>query len=167
MKAFVATVDLVIHADNWVDACNALQHLLTTKGMYDGADSPLIDWAYVPTQRRSPGAWPKAVTLSTDWLKAHVGERDASLLFPDRQHVEPMLILSNNHLSPDMHRLVMSMAPGIIEYDYGWIVHAAAESESELEALAPLLAFARERGCLWIKFDRDGPVFERLPFFDW
>jgi hypothetical protein len=127
----------------------------------------LIDWAYVPTQRRSAGAWPKAVTLSTDWLKAHVGERDASLLFPDRQHIEPMLILSNSHLNTEMRRLVSSLAPGIIEYDFGWIVHVAEEHEAELKPLAPLLAFARQRGCLWIKFDRDGPILDGLAAYDW
>jgi hypothetical protein len=167
MKAFIATVDLVIHADSWADACNALQRLLTTKGMYDGADSVLIDWAYVPTQRQSPGTWPKAVSLSRDWLKTHVGERDASLLFADRQHIEPMLILSNSHLNTDMRRLLESLAPGIIEYDWGWIVHVAEEYKAELKALSPLLAVARDRGCLWIKFDRDGPILDSLPTFAW
>ncbi len=167
MKAFIATVDLVIQAGTWADACNALQRLLTTKGMYDGAESVLVDWAYVPSQRQAPGTWPKPVTLSIAWLKTHVGERDASLLFPDRQQIEPMLILSNAHLDSAMRRVLESMAPGVIEYDWGWIVHVAGEHESELRALAPLLAFARERGCLWIKFDRDGPVIDGLKAFTW
>ncbi len=167
MKAFIATVDLVINAQNWADACNALQRLLTTQGMYAGAHSVLIDWAYIPAQRQSSGAWPKAVTLSTDWLKTHVGERDASLLLPSHQHVEPMLILSNAHLNPDMRRKLESLAPGVIEYDWGWIVHTSKTFEEDLAPLAPLIAFAREQGCPWIKFDRDAPLLEFLPVFRW
>ena len=167
MKAFIATVDLVIRANDWAGACNALQRLLTDKGMYAGQESVLIDWAYVPAQRQSPGTWPRAVTLSADWLKTHVGTRDASLLFPHREHVEPMLILSSAHLNTEMRRKLQSLAPGIIEYDWGWIVHTGPEFESELEVLSPLLAFAREQGCLWIKFDRDGPIIDSLPAFDW
>jgi hypothetical protein len=163
MRAFLATVDLVIRAASWAEACDALHALLTDQGIHADIDPVLVDWAYVPGQRPAEQAWPREAMLPDDWLATPEGERDPSLLFADRQHVEPMLILSNSHLGPEMRRLLESMAPGVIEYDWGWIV----EVEAELSAVASLQAFARERGCLWIKFDRDGPVFDQLPAFDW
>jgi hypothetical protein len=61
-----------------------------------------------------------------------------------------------------MRRLLESLAPGVIEYDWGWIVRVSAE----LDALAPIQTLARECGCLWIKFDEEGPVIEELPVFE-
>ena len=73
-----------------------------------------------------------------------------------------MLILSDRHLDAKMRQLLESLAPGIIEYDWGWIVRASAE----LDALAPIQALPRERGCLWIKFDEEGLLIKELPVFD-
>ena len=162
MRAFIATVDLVIHADSHAEAQNRLHALLTDHGIHVDHDRVLVDWSYIPAQRRPRGAWPKEVVVAPDWLDVPEGERDASLLFRDRAQVEPMLILSDRHLDAKMHRLLQSLAPGIIEYDWGWIVRVSAE----LDTLAPIQAFARERGCFWIKFDEEGPVIEELPVFD-
>lgn len=161
MRAFIATVDLVIHAASHAEAQNRLHALLTDQGVHADHDPVLVDWSYIPAQRPT-GAWPKDVSIEPDWLGVPEGERDASLLFRDREHVEPMLILSDRHLNAKMRRLLESLAPGIIEYDWGWIVRVSAE----LDALAPVQAVARERGCLWIKFDEEGPVIEELPVFD-
>jgi hypothetical protein len=60
-----------------------------------------------------------------------------------------------------MRRLLESLAPGIIEYDWGWIVRV----DAELDALESIFATARTRGCSWIKFDEEGPIFEELPTF--
>lgn len=161
MRAFIATVDLVIHADSHADAQNRLHALLTDQGVHAARDPILVDWSYLPTQRQPVGAWPKDVTLDPEWRDVPEGERDASLLFRDRDHVQPMLIASTNHLNSKMRRLLESLAPGIIEYDWGWIVR----TDAELNALEPILAIARARGCSWIKFDEEGPIFEGLPTF--
>lgn len=162
MRAFIATVDLVIHAKTHAEAQNRLHALLTDQGVHADHDPVLVDWSYIPGQRALQGAWPKDVAIAPDWLAVPEGERDASLLFDDRAHVEPMLVLSDRHLNAKMRRLLESLAPGIVEYDWGWIVRASAE----LDALSPIQALARERGCFWIKFDEEGPVIGGLPVFD-
>ena len=162
MRAFIATVDLIIHANSHAEAQNRLHALLTDQGVHADQDPVLADWSYIPSQRAPTGAWPKDITVASDWLAVPEGERDASLLFHDREHVEPMLILSDRHLNAKMRRLLESLAPGIIEYDWGWIVRVSAE----LDALAPIQALARERDGLWIKFDEEGPMIEELPVFD-
>ncbi|HEY3838123.1 MAG TPA: hypothetical protein VGL72_16200 [Bryobacteraceae bacterium] len=161
MRAFIATVDLVIHAASHADAQNRLHALLTDLGVHADPDPVLVDWSYIPTQRQPNGAWPKEVSIEPGWLDVPEGERDASVLFHDRDHVQPMLIVRTTHLNSRMRRLLESLAPGIIEYDWGWIVSV----DAELDALAPILAVARARGCSWIKFDEEGPVFEELSTF--
>ena len=161
MRAFIATVDLVIHADSHADAQNRLQALLTDQGIHADHDPVLVDWSYLPAQRQPIGAWPKDVSVEPDWLAVPEGERDASLLFDDRENVHSMLIISTAHLNSKMRRLLESLAPGIIEYDWGWIVRV----DAELDALEPILAVARTRGCSWIKFDEEGPLLSELPSF--
>lgn len=84
--------------------------------------------------------------------------------WPVRPHVEPMLVMSTAHLDP-LDREYLDSGKGIvIANSYGWIVHAKQEI---LPGLMPLLYFARKHGCLWIKFDADGPEFGEFPTFDW
>lgn len=90
--------------------------------------------------------------------------RDVAALFPVRPHVEPMLVMSTAHLSP-LDREYLNSGKGIVlANSYGWIVYAKQEI---LPGLMPLLDFARKQGCLWIKFDADGPQFDEFPTFDW
>lgn len=161
MRAFIATVDLVIHADSHADAQNRLHVLLTDQGIHADHDPVLVGWSHLPAQRQPVGIWPKDVTIDPAWLAVPEGERDASLLFHDRDHVQPMLIVSTTHLNSRMRRLLESLAPGIIEYDWGWIVRV----DAELNALESILAVARVRGCSWIKFDEEGPILDELPTF--
>ena len=160
MRAFIATADLVIHAESQAEAQNRLHALLTDQGVHADQDPVLVDWSYIPPHR-TKGAWPRAVDVAVDWLGVPEGERDASLLFDERQHIEPMLIASTAHLDAEMRRLLESLAPGIIEYDWGWFVRV----DAELDALASIRDFARARGCIWIKFDADGAVLTGLPTF--
>ena len=101
MRAFIATVDLVIHANSHAEAQNRLHALLTDQGVHADQDPVLADWSYIPSQRAPKGAWPKDVTVAPDWLAVPEGERDASLLFHGREPVEPMLILSDRHLDAE------------------------------------------------------------------
>jgi hypothetical protein len=116
----------------------------------------------MPKARPRPRTgWPQPVDLTPAWLDVPEGERDASQLFEDRQHIEPMLIASTAHFDPSMRQLLESLAPGIIEYDWGWFVRV----DAALGALASIGDFARARGCVWIKFDADGAVLTGLPTF--
>ncbi len=51
MKAYLATVDLVIRAGSWAEACDGLNYLLTASRIHDDTDPVLFDWAYVPQQK--------------------------------------------------------------------------------------------------------------------
>jgi hypothetical protein len=76
----------LIHIDSHVDAQNRLHALLTDQGIHADHDPVLVDWSYLPAQRQPAGAWPKDVTIEPDWVDVPEGERDASLLFHDRDH---------------------------------------------------------------------------------
>lgn len=47
MKMYVATVHLLINADNHAKACDTVSALLTETGLYEGDNPALLDWAYV------------------------------------------------------------------------------------------------------------------------
>jgi hypothetical protein len=164
MRAFIATVDLVIRAQTWAQACDALTSLLSETGMYTSPDPALHDWSYIPSQRDDDTDWPKEIELPENWLERPEEDRRVDRLFAGREHIEPMLVISNRHLYPAARKALAAGGGVIIPYPYGWIVHANICAG---EALRPLQAFARMHDCLWIKFDRDGPVFDSLPTFEW
>lgn len=164
MKAFIATVNLVIRAQSWAEACDGVSALLTETGMHDQTDPVLLDWAYLPEQAGMTGDWPKEIALADDWPDQPEEARDVAALFPVRPHIEPMLVMSTAHLS-DLDREYLDSGKGIvIANSYGWIVYTKQEI---LPGLMPLLDFANKQGCIWIKFDADGPVFDEFPIFDW
>jgi hypothetical protein len=164
MKAFIATVDLVIRAQSWAEACDGVSTLLTEAGMHDAADPVLFDWAYIPEQIQSAGDWPKEIALPEGWPERPEEERNVYDLFSVRPHVEPMLVMSTAHLGP-LDREYLDSGTGIVIANaYGWIVYA---KQKILPGLMPLLDFAQKHGCLWIKFDAGGPEFSEFPAFDW
>ena len=54
---------------------------------------------------------------------------------------------------------------------YGWFIGTGALDEITRAALpaelVPLLAFARQQGCLHVLLDSDGPRVPELPVFPW
>ena len=57
-------------------------------------------------------------------------------------------------------------------YDVGWFVWVDNDlcdngSDAFSDAFIGVLRFAKDRGCNWVRFDRDGPVTEQLDKFDW
>ncbi len=164
MKAFIATVDLVIRAASWAEACDGISALLTENGMHDKTDPVLFDWSYAPEQIHPTGAWPKELDLPDGWPERPEKERKVGDLFPVRPHIEPMLIMSTAHLSVLDREFLDSGKGTVIADSYGWIVYTKQEI---LAGLMPLLDFAAAQGCLWIKFDADGPEFDEFPTFDW
>lgn len=164
MKAFIATVNLVIRAQSWAEACDGVSALLSETGMHDRSDPLLFDWAYVSEQCGMTGDWPKEIALPDNWPDRREEDRDVAALFAVRPHIEPMLVMSTAHLGP-LDREYLDSGKGIVlANSYGWIVYAKQEI---LPGLMPLLDFARKQGCVWIKFDADGPVFDEFPVFEW
>jgi hypothetical protein len=162
MKAFIATVDLVIRAESWAQACDALHNLLTVNGIHAECEPALVDWAYVPRQRPGDGEWPKQVVLRQEWLAMPEGERDASFALPERQHIEPMLVIGLAHLPRRPNRVHTVGTSEVIRYPFGWIVNV----DANIDGLVAIQEYARDLGCFWIKFDRDGPVLDHLPTFN-
>jgi hypothetical protein len=108
--------------------------------------------------------WPKEIALPEGWPDRPEEAGDVAALFPVRPHIEPMLVMSTAHFGP-LDREYLDSGKGIvIANSYGWIVYTKQEI---LLGLMPLLDFAKAQGCLWIKFDADGPVFDEFPTFDW
>ena len=164
MKAYLATVDLVIRAGSWAEACDGLNCLLTASGIHDDTDPVLFDWAYVPEQKFPDDAWPKEIELPEGWLDLPDEPNSVSRLFPDREHIEPMLVMSTAHLDEQARSFLDSGEGIVIPFEHGWIVYARMEHDGPL---APLLDYALSRACLWIKFDGAGPLLDDLPVCDW
>lgn len=164
MKAYIATVDLVIRAGSWAEACDGLNCLLTATGIHDDADPVLFDWAYVPQQMVPEDRWPMEIELPEGWLDLPDEESSVSRLFPNREHIEPMIVLSTAHLDEHARKFLDSGEGIVIPYEHGWIAYAKMQHNGPL---APLLDFALSRGCLWIKFDGAGPLIDGLPVYDW
>ncbi|CAM5290770.1 hypothetical protein ATER59S_00535 [Aquamicrobium terrae] len=163
MKACIATVDLVIRAGSWAEACDRLNCLLTATGIHYETDPFLFDWAYVPDQKFPEDAWPKEIELPEDWIDLPDEPDSVARLFPDREHIEPMLVMSTAHLDPQARRFLDSGASIVIPFEHGWIVYAKIEHNGPL---ATLLDYALRRACLWIKFDGAGPLIDDLPVYD-
>lgn len=163
MKAYIATVDLVIRAGTWAGACHRVGRLLTVGDIHDETDPILFDWAYVPEQK-FPADWPREIELPEGWTDLPTELDSVSRLFPDREHIEPMLVMSTAHLDEQARKFLDSGAGIVIPFEHGWIVYAKMEHDGPL---ATLLAYALHRACLWIKFDGAGPLIDGLPVYDW
>ncbi len=82
--------------------------------------------------------------------------------------IEKMLVVSTAHLYGPYE--VPSKSYIYYELDgYGWLVYCALKPESGLlnEGAEAVLEMAREQGCVWVKFDPDGPVVEGIKTYDW
>lgn len=61
------------------------------------------------------------------------------------------------------------------DHGYGMSVYLGSEDPilSDLskvrisEGIKMLVLFAVSNGCLWLKIDADGPIYERFPTYDW
>ena len=52
--------------------------------------------------------------------------------------------------------------------DEGWVFHVGdPHDEDTPKDLTLLLAFAQRQGVDWLMLDRDGPVVEELPHYEW
>lgn len=87
--------------------------------------------------------------------------------------IEKVLVLSTDHLPGDMPDYGMRS----VDHDYGAIVFVPPLIEQGAAAflpveeglpswIAPVLALAREHGCLYINFDQDADVWTSLPTYE-
>lgn len=97
--------------------------------------------------------------------------------------VEKMLTISTAHLrASTCNEWLHEPEKGITAYEkgeYGWFVHAgshdslhaerarAASSLAMPNELRVVLDFAREHGCEWVCFDRDGDEVVGLVTYEW
>ncbi len=82
-----------------------------------------------------------------------------------------MLTLSTNHLTYDTCNSWLSdeSGPAWTKGEYGWFVYGGW-SETRLpmpKDLRDCLDKVSALGCDWLMFDRDGPLLEGLPVYDW
>lgn len=84
-----------------------------------------------------------------------------------QRHVEPLLAMSIEHLSPQTREALVSDALSIPAYpnDYGGFIHVGMSIPAEPE-LAAIFEAVRRIDIVWIKFDIDADRVEGLPTFD-
>ena len=84
--------------------------------------------------------------------------------------IEKMLVVSTAHLSGPYEIELSDHLKYCLEgYSDGWLVYCAISPESGLlnEGAEAILEMARNKGCVWVKFDPDGPVAEGIKTYDW
>lgn len=90
----------------------------------------------------------KTIVIST----AHITENDS-------------LILESIQDKPWISRLAVD------KFDYGYYVSGTISDLGEplgfSEALLNLLSLTTKEDCLYLKIDRDGPIYNDLPIFEW
>lgn len=82
--------------------------------------------------------------------------------------------LSTCHITQEDSEKMLDCS--LITYDlegYGWLVYIPSSDiidnygKDVSPALQKILGLAKDLGCTWIKFDRDGPEEESLTQFNW
>ena len=84
-----------------------------------------------------------------------------------------MMVLSTQHLASRTATEWMPICPWSCfeKGEYGWFIYVACDGVTD-ERTVPLevrsaLHVARQAGCEWVMFDRDGPVRDDLPHYEW
>ncbi len=85
-----------------------------------------------------------------------------------------MLVLSTAHMRLQTARDWMPFCPWSCfeKGDYGWFIHVCDDlgitevPDVPLEIRSAIHA-AKSYSCQWIMWDRDGPVINELPEYDW
>lgn len=88
-----------------------------------------------------------------------------------------VLDISTNHMSrEDVDNLDQEvaggMAPVYVLKEYGWLIYVGEindnwPGEQWSEAFLNVLKLAADLGCDYVRWDRDGLIYDELPFFDW
>ena len=89
--------------------------------------------------------------------------------------IQKLLTLSTAHITQqEMQRISDDEAQSFVVYpnDYGAFILVedtglSCPSEPDMPRLSALAAYARAKGCAWIKLDCDADTIEALPTYDW
>ena len=92
----------------------------------------------------------------------------------DELEIARMLVLSTAHMSPrTAHHWMPHCSWSVFNKgDYGWFMYVCddtgiTEADGVPLEIRSALHVARREGCHWIMWDRDGPVIDELPEYDW
>ncbi len=89
--------------------------------------------------------------------------------------INHMLALSTAHLTPhtcnDILPKLEADLPVWPKGEYGWFIYASTEIGELAEPLPTdleaAILFAKTQGCDYLMFDRDWPIADTLPTYDW
>ena len=90
--------------------------------------------------------------------------------YGDAPEIARTLVLSTSHLTEATCNGYLHTAPFAVfeKGEYGWFVYVIDDyPEGMPPGLAQCFSIARGLGCEWIMFDRDGPVMDFLPAYEW
>ncbi|MET0711072.1 MAG: hypothetical protein ABWZ30_01010 [Jiangellaceae bacterium] len=88
--------------------------------------------------------------------------------------IRKFLDLSTGHLQENTCN-TLGTVPGLraVETEYGWLIYAGewvdeyAKDGGWPAELRAIIALAREHDCAYVMFDRDAPLIDVLPHWDW
>jgi hypothetical protein len=88
-----------------------------------------------------------------------------------------VLDISTGHMTQDdnqvleLNRDTDGPMPAYELKEYGWLVYVGELEDNWKEDMSPafveVLKKAQELGCDYVRFDRDGRVYDELPTFEW
>ena len=98
--------------------------------------------------------------------------------------IEKMLVMSTWHLREEVAEMLPDThedEPSTVEQAHwwpsftraeGWMFYVPPNREDMRyidapEELKTIIALARANGCTWVMLDRDGPVVDELPHWEW
>lgn len=82
--------------------------------------------------------------------------------------IEKMLVVSTAHLTGPYEIEACSLL--YYELDHGgWLVYCRDEHgrDNLNDGAEAILEIAKDQGCVWVKFDPDGPELEGIKTYDW
>jgi hypothetical protein len=98
----------------------------------------------------------------------------AQALPPPVREIEAMLVLSTAHMSPHTAETWMQACPWACfeKADFGWFMYVCddigvTEADDVPLEIRSAIHVAKEARCQWIMWDRDGPLLDELPEYEW
>ncbi|USM11459.1 hypothetical protein vBCbaSRXM_14 [Citromicrobium phage vB_CbaS-RXM] len=81
--------------------------------------------------------------------------------------IAKVLILSTRHIEPESIERLECLST-VFQCDYGALLSTSATVPAKWpEDIQTVKDFAREQGCDYVMWDRDGPEIDELPKYDW
>jgi hypothetical protein len=78
------------------------------------------------------------------------------------------LTLSTAHITNAVTQFIENEDIASFNSEFGYIIYTEYSDDLDYpEELKRVLELAREKDCAFLRLDRDGPVIEDLPSYDW